>query len=48
LRTLYQTENISIDLSARFEDERGVVYAEVTKTLFVADKEHYRSLKLRK
>ncbi len=34
----------TIDLSARFEDEDGIVYAEVTKTLFVADKEYYKTL----
>jgi acyl-coenzyme A thioesterase PaaI-like protein len=38
----------AIDLPARFEDERGVVYAEVTKTLFIADKKYYESLKSRR
>ena len=35
----------TIDLSANFQDERGIVYAEVTKTLFIADKQYYDSLK---
>jgi acyl-coenzyme A thioesterase PaaI-like protein len=38
----------TIDLSARFEDERGAVYAEVRKTLFIADKKYYESLKSRR
>jgi hypothetical protein len=38
----------TIDLSANFQDERGIVHAEVTKTLFIADKRFYSSLKIGK
>ncbi len=35
----------TIDLSAHFQNEHGILYAEVTKTLFIADKQYYNSLK---
>jgi hypothetical protein len=38
----------SVDLSTHFEDEDGTRYAEVTKTLFIADKHFYNSLKKRR
>ncbi|MES2284258.1 MAG: DUF4442 domain-containing protein [Bacteroidota bacterium] len=33
----------SIDLVTDFQDENGVKYAEVTKTLYIADKEYYKN-----
>ncbi len=33
----------SIDLVTDFQDENGIKYAEVTKTLYIADKEYYKN-----
>ena len=33
----------SIDLVTNFQDEDGVIYAEVIKTLYIADKEYYKT-----
>ncbi len=33
----------SIDLITNFQDENGVIYAEVIKTLYIADKEYYKT-----
>ena len=33
----------SIDMTTNFQDENGVIYAEVTKTLYIADKEYYKT-----
>ncbi|MES2139076.1 MAG: DUF4442 domain-containing protein [Bacteroidota bacterium] len=33
----------SIDLVTDFQDESGIKYAEVTKTLYIADKEYYKN-----
>ena len=37
----------SIDLATNFQDENGIIYAEVTKTLYIADKEYYKTRKVK-
>ncbi|MCR9248850.1 MAG: DUF4442 domain-containing protein [bacterium] len=39
---------MEIDLPAHFEDENGVKYAELVKTLYIADKQHYKEKRKRK
>jgi len=34
-----------IDIPARWEDAEGIVYAEIIKTLYIADKEYYKNRK---
>lgn len=33
----------SIDITTTFQDEQGAIYAEVVKTIYVADKEYYKA-----
>lgn len=33
----------SLDLITNFQDENGIIYAEVIKTLYIADKEYYNT-----
>lgn len=35
-------KKFSIDLATDFQDEKGIKYAEVIKTLYIADKEYYK------
>ncbi len=35
----------SIDLTTNFQDENGIIYAEVIKTIYIADKEYYKNRK---
>lgn len=35
----------TIDLTTNFQDENGVIYSEVTKTIYIADKEYYKARK---
>lgn len=35
----------SIDLMASFQDENEIMYAEVTKTIYIADKDYYKTKK---
>lgn len=34
-----------IDISTNFQDENGVIYAEITKTIYIADKSYYKTSK---
>ena len=34
-----------INLTATFQDKHGVTYAEVVKTIYIADKEYYKTKK---
>ena len=36
-------QKYSIDLTTNFQDENGIIYAEVTKTLYIADKDYYKA-----
>lgn len=38
---------LSIDMAVNFQDEKEVVYAEVTKTIYIADKNYYKARKLK-
>jgi len=39
-----RSENkLSVDLSVTFQDEEGLIYAEVVKTIYIADKKYYKS-----
>ncbi len=33
----------SLDLITNFQDENGIIYAEVIKTIYIADKEYYKT-----
>ena len=35
-------QKYSIDLITTFQDENGIIYAEVIKTLYIAEKEYYK------
>jgi acyl-coenzyme A thioesterase PaaI-like protein len=39
-------QKYSIDLATNFQDENGIIYAEVTKTIYIADKEYYKTRKV--
>ena len=36
-------KKLSIDLTVNFQDENGLIYAEVTKTIYIADKDYYKA-----
>jgi acyl-coenzyme A thioesterase PaaI-like protein len=36
-------QRYSVDLSINFQDENGIIYAEVIKTLYIADKDYYKT-----
>jgi len=38
-------QEITVDMKTAFEDEKGTVYAEVVKTIYIADKKFYKSKK---
>ena len=38
-------QKYSIDLTTNFQDENGIIYAEVVKTIYIADKEYYKTRK---
>ncbi len=40
-----EAHRCTVDLPVRFEDAAGTVYAEVTKTLYIADKAYYQAQK---
>lgn len=43
IRSKVETDKkCTIDLVTDFQDENGIKYAEVTKTLYIADKEYYK------
>jgi acyl-coenzyme A thioesterase PaaI-like protein len=41
-RQLQESKRANLDLICRFEDQKGNIYAEITKTLYVADKSFYK------
>lgn len=38
----------SIDLTVKFQDENEIIYAEVTKTIYIADKSYYKTKNIKK
>ncbi|AEA45633.1 DUF4442 domain-containing protein [Fluviicola taffensis] len=45
IETVKEHGKCVIDFDTRFEDETGIIYAEVNKILYIADKQFYKSKK---
>jgi acyl-coenzyme A thioesterase PaaI-like protein len=43
-----QENEITIDLKTHFQDKEGTIYAEVNKTIYIADKKYYKNKKAKR